>query len=59
MPVKKIKDMSLSSSDYHLSIWNYHRFNTNYRDIEGILKYRGMLVSYKIVRACSINILLM
>ena len=31
------------------SIWIYHRFNTSYRDIEEILRYRGILVSYETV----------
>ena len=35
------------------AIWIYHRFNTSYRDVEGILRYRGIFVSYETVRAWS------
>jgi putative transposase len=35
------------------AIWMYHRFNTSYRDIEEMLRYRGILVSYETVRTWS------
>ena len=35
------------------AIWVYHRFNTSYRDVEEMLRYRGILVSYETVRAWS------
>jgi putative transposase len=35
------------------AIWVYHRFNMSYRDVEEILRYIGILVSYETVRAWS------
>ena len=35
------------------AIWMYHRFNISYRDIEEMLRYRGILVSYETVRTWS------
>ena len=35
------------------AIWMYHRFNTSYRDIEEMLRYRGILLSYETVRTWS------
>ena len=35
------------------AIWMYHRFNTSYRDIEEMLRYLGILVSYETVRTWS------
>ena len=35
------------------AIWVYHRFNTSYRDVEKMLRYRGILVSYETVKTWS------
>jgi putative transposase len=35
------------------AIWIYHRFNTSYRDVEEILRYRGILASYETVSTWS------
>jgi putative transposase len=37
------------------AIWIYHRFNTSYRDVDEMLRYRGILVSYETVMAWSIK----
>ena len=33
------------------AIWIYHRFNVSYRDVEEILRYRGIMVSYESIRS--------
>ena len=32
------------------AVWRYHRFNESYRDVQEVLAYRGIIVSYESIR---------
>ncbi|MGQ4006577.1 IS6 family transposase, partial [Francisellaceae bacterium CB300] len=53
MLTQKPKRYRYPSEIINYAIWMYHRFNTSYRDIEEMLRYRGILVSYETVRTWS------
>ncbi len=37
------------------AVWLYHRFNHSYRDVQGQLAYRGIILSHETVRKWCIK----
>jgi putative transposase len=52
---KKPKRYRYPASIINCSVWQYHRFNLSFRDVQEQLAYRGIIVSHETVRKWCIK----